>query len=111
MMSAVVMSLHYAEGSDPPFRLSLPSQAFHEEYSRLYQLSQEATTLQSDPRLQHVLVYFFQNHAPNRVIERALLEQFADRNLRHDERHSPPTPSPAGPTLGMACLLACRIPE
>ncbi|XP_023669384.1 ubiquitin carboxyl-terminal hydrolase 28 [Paramormyrops kingsleyae] len=60
--------------------------AFHEEYSRLYQLSQEVTTPQSDPRLQHVLVYFFQNHAPNRVIERTLLEQFANRNLRYDER-------------------------
>uniref|UniRef100_A0A8C9UBA4 Ubiquitin carboxyl-terminal hydrolase n=1 Tax=Scleropages formosus TaxID=113540 RepID=A0A8C9UBA4_SCLFO len=61
-------------------------QAFHEEYSRLYQLSQEETTPQSDPRLQHVLVYFFQNRAPNRVVERTLLEQFADRNLSYDER-------------------------
>uniref|UniRef100_A0A8C9TYJ6 Ubiquitin carboxyl-terminal hydrolase n=1 Tax=Scleropages formosus TaxID=113540 RepID=A0A8C9TYJ6_SCLFO len=60
--------------------------AFHEEYSRLYQLSQEETTPQSDPRLQHVLVYFFQNRAPNRVVERTLLEQFADRNLSYDER-------------------------
>ncbi|XP_036379518.1 ubiquitin carboxyl-terminal hydrolase 28 isoform X2 [Megalops cyprinoides] len=60
--------------------------AFHEEYSRLYQLSQEETTPQQDPRLQHVLVYFFQNHAPNRVIERTLLEQFADRNLSYDDR-------------------------
>ncbi|KAG9351497.1 hypothetical protein JZ751_022747 [Albula glossodonta] len=40
--------------------------AFHEEYSRLYELSQEETTPQQDPRLQHVLVYFFQNGAPNR---------------------------------------------
>uniref|UniRef100_A0A8C9VHR5 Ubiquitin carboxyl-terminal hydrolase n=1 Tax=Scleropages formosus TaxID=113540 RepID=A0A8C9VHR5_SCLFO len=56
------------------------------EYSRLYQLSQEETTPQSDPRLQHVLVYFFQNRAPNRVVERTLLEQFADRNLSYDER-------------------------
>ncbi|KAM6969944.1 ubiquitin carboxyl-terminal hydrolase 28 [Aplochiton taeniatus] len=60
--------------------------AFHEEYSRLFEMSQEETTPQQDPRLQHVLVYFFQNQAPNRVIERALLEQFTDRNLSFDER-------------------------
>ncbi|RXN39154.1 ubiquitin carboxyl-terminal hydrolase 28-like isoform X1 [Labeo rohita] len=60
--------------------------AFHEEFSRLYELSQEETTPQQDPRLQHVLVYFFQNQAPNRVIERTLLEQFADRNLSFDDR-------------------------
>uniref|UniRef100_A0A672M892 ubiquitinyl hydrolase 1 n=1 Tax=Sinocyclocheilus grahami TaxID=75366 RepID=A0A672M892_SINGR len=60
--------------------------AFHEEYSRLYELSQEETTPQQDPRLQHVLVYLFQNQAPNRVIERTLLEQFGDRNLSFDDR-------------------------
>uniref|UniRef100_A0A4W6E177 ubiquitinyl hydrolase 1 n=1 Tax=Lates calcarifer TaxID=8187 RepID=A0A4W6E177_LATCA len=60
--------------------------AFHEEYSRLYELSQEETTPQEDPRLQHSLVYFFQNKAPKRIIERTLLEQFTDRNLSFDER-------------------------
>lgn len=60
--------------------------AFHEEYSRLYELSQEETTPQEDVRLQHSLVYFFQNKAPKRVIERTLLEQFTDRNLSFDER-------------------------
>ncbi|XP_038146296.1 ubiquitin carboxyl-terminal hydrolase 28 [Cyprinodon tularosa] len=60
--------------------------AFHEEYSRLYELSQEEITPQEDARLQHVLVYFFQNKAPKRVIERTLLEQFTDRNLSFDER-------------------------
>ncbi|XP_076968999.1 ubiquitin carboxyl-terminal hydrolase 28 isoform X6 [Tamandua tetradactyla] len=60
--------------------------AFHEEYSRLYQLAKEIPTSHSDPRLQHVLVYFFQNEAPKRVIERTLLEQFADKNLSYDER-------------------------
>ncbi|XP_051537740.1 ubiquitin carboxyl-terminal hydrolase 28-like isoform X1 [Myxocyprinus asiaticus] len=60
--------------------------AFHEEYSRLHELSQEETTPQQDPRLQHVLVYLFQNQAPNRIIERTLLEQFADRNLSFDDR-------------------------
>uniref|UniRef100_A0A669BPM6 Ubiquitin carboxyl-terminal hydrolase n=1 Tax=Oreochromis niloticus TaxID=8128 RepID=A0A669BPM6_ORENI len=61
-------------------------EAFHEEYSRLYELSQEETTPQEDARLQHALVYFFQNKAPKRVIERTLLEQFTDRNLSFDER-------------------------
>lgn len=61
-------------------------QAFHEEYSRLHELSQEETTPQQDPRLQHVLVYLFQNQAPGRVIERTLLEQFIDRNLSFDDR-------------------------
>ncbi|XP_029429918.1 ubiquitin carboxyl-terminal hydrolase 28 isoform X2 [Rhinatrema bivittatum] len=60
--------------------------AFHEEYSRLRLLSQEEPTPHSDPRLQHVLVFFFQNEAPERVIERTLLEQFADKNLSYDER-------------------------
>ncbi|XP_048368948.1 ubiquitin carboxyl-terminal hydrolase 28 isoform X4 [Sphaerodactylus townsendi] len=62
------------------------SQAFHEEYSRLYLLSRETPTPQSDPRLQHVLVYLLQNNAPKRVVERTLLEQFADKNLSFDER-------------------------
>ncbi|XP_051788235.1 ubiquitin carboxyl-terminal hydrolase 28 isoform X2 [Erpetoichthys calabaricus] len=61
-------------------------EAFHEEYSRLYLLAQEHATPQNDPRLQHVLVYLFQNNAPKRIIERTLLEQFADRNLSYDER-------------------------
>ncbi|XP_023592761.1 ubiquitin carboxyl-terminal hydrolase 28 isoform X7 [Trichechus manatus latirostris] len=60
--------------------------AFHEEYSRLYQLAKETPASHSDPRLQHVLVYFFQNEAPKRVVERTLLEQFADKNLSYDER-------------------------
>ncbi|KAM3830920.1 ubiquitin carboxyl-terminal hydrolase 28 isoform 6-T6 [Vipera latastei] len=60
--------------------------AFREEYSRLYSLSRETPTPQSDPRLQHVLVYLLQNSAPKQVVERSLLEQFADRNLSYDER-------------------------
>ncbi|XP_025063413.1 ubiquitin carboxyl-terminal hydrolase 28 isoform X7 [Alligator sinensis] len=60
--------------------------AFREEYSRLYLLAKETPTPQSDPRLQHVLVYFLQNNAPKQVVERTLLEQFADKNLSYDER-------------------------
>uniref|UniRef100_A0A8C4WTC9 Ubiquitin carboxyl-terminal hydrolase n=1 Tax=Gopherus evgoodei TaxID=1825980 RepID=A0A8C4WTC9_9SAUR len=60
--------------------------AFHEEYSRLYLLAKETPTPHSDPRLQHVLIYFLRNNAPKQVVERTLLEQFADRNLSYDER-------------------------
>ncbi|XP_033833632.1 ubiquitin carboxyl-terminal hydrolase 28 isoform X1 [Periophthalmus magnuspinnatus] len=60
--------------------------AFHEEYNRLYDLSQEEATPAEDARLHHCLVYFFQNKAPKRIIERTLLEQFTDRNLSFDER-------------------------
>ncbi|XP_031455718.1 ubiquitin carboxyl-terminal hydrolase 28 isoform X2 [Phasianus colchicus] len=61
-------------------------EAFHEEYSRLYLLSKETPTPQNDARLQHVLVYFLQNDAPQQIVERTLLEQFADKNLSYDER-------------------------
>ncbi|XP_039940895.2 ubiquitin carboxyl-terminal hydrolase 28 isoform X3 [Hirundo rustica] len=61
-------------------------EAFHEEYSRLYLLSKETPTPQNDARLQHVLIYFLQNNAPQKVVERTLLEQFADKNLSYDER-------------------------
>ncbi|XP_061869874.1 ubiquitin carboxyl-terminal hydrolase 28 isoform X1 [Colius striatus] len=61
-------------------------EAFHEEYSRLYLLSKETPTPQNDTRLQHVLVYLLQNNAPQQVVERTLLEQFADKNLSYDER-------------------------
>ncbi|KGL75919.1 Ubiquitin carboxyl-terminal hydrolase 28, partial [Tinamus guttatus] len=49
-------------------------------------LCEEAPTPRNDARLQHVLVYFLQNDAPKQVVERTLLEQFADRNLSYDER-------------------------
>ncbi|XP_064380230.1 ubiquitin carboxyl-terminal hydrolase 28 isoform X6 [Dromaius novaehollandiae] len=61
-------------------------EAFHEEYSRLYLLAKETPTPQNDARLQHVLIYFLQNNAPKQVVERTLLEQFADKNLSYDER-------------------------
>lgn len=54
----------------------------------MYELSKEETTPQEDARLQHALVYFFQNKAPKRIIERTLLEQFTDRNLSFDERYA-----------------------
>ncbi|CAN0261107.1 unnamed protein product [Lampetra planeri] len=85
-------------------------EAFRVEYARLRALAQESYPDASSPaspplapagtsgaaaamawrgreeRLEHVVIYLFQNEAPNRVVERALLEQFADRNLSYDEQ-------------------------
>ncbi|XP_043927741.1 ubiquitin carboxyl-terminal hydrolase 25 [Protopterus annectens] len=60
--------------------------AIKTEYARLVRMAQEDTPPENDYRLQHVLVYFIQNEAPRKIIERTLLEQFADRNLGFDER-------------------------
>ncbi|XP_060028141.1 ubiquitin carboxyl-terminal hydrolase 25 isoform X3 [Erinaceus europaeus] len=56
------------------------------EYSRLVRLAQEDTPPETDYRLHHVVVYFIQNQAPKKIIEKTLLEQFGDRNLSSDER-------------------------
>ncbi|XP_060764527.1 ubiquitin carboxyl-terminal hydrolase 25 isoform X2 [Neoarius graeffei] len=56
------------------------------EYTRLVRLAQEDTAPQNDHRLQHIIVYFIQNQAPKKILERTLLMQFADRNLSFDER-------------------------
>ncbi|XP_027887070.1 ubiquitin carboxyl-terminal hydrolase 25 isoform X6 [Xiphophorus couchianus] len=56
------------------------------EYARLLQFAQEDTPPELDYRLHHVIVYFIQNEAPKKILERTLLTQFADRNLAFDER-------------------------
>lgn len=56
------------------------------EYTRLLRLAQEDTPPERDYRLQHIIVYFIQNQAPKKILERTLLMQFADRNLGFDER-------------------------
>nr|XP_056714043.1 ubiquitin carboxyl-terminal hydrolase 25 isoform X2 [Euleptes europaea] len=56
------------------------------EYARLLKLAQEDTPPECDYRLHHAIVYFIQNQAPKKIIERTLLEQFADHNLSFDER-------------------------
>ncbi|XP_030648284.1 ubiquitin carboxyl-terminal hydrolase 25 isoform X2 [Chanos chanos] len=56
------------------------------EYTRLLRFAQEDTPPERDYRLQHVIVYFIQNQAPKKILERTLLMQFADRNLEFDER-------------------------
>ncbi|NWT04583.1 UBP25 hydrolase, partial [Mionectes macconnelli] len=56
------------------------------EYTRLLKLAQEDPPPECDYRLRHAIVYFIQNQAPKKIIERTLLEQFADHNLSFDER-------------------------
>uniref|UniRef100_A0A3Q2QAE0 Ubiquitin carboxyl-terminal hydrolase 25 n=1 Tax=Fundulus heteroclitus TaxID=8078 RepID=A0A3Q2QAE0_FUNHE len=56
------------------------------EYARLVRFAQEDTPPEMDYRLHHVIVYFIQNEAPKKILERTLLTQFADRNLAFDER-------------------------
>uniref|UniRef100_A0A1A7XM86 Ubiquitin carboxyl-terminal hydrolase 25 n=1 Tax=Iconisemion striatum TaxID=60296 RepID=A0A1A7XM86_9TELE len=56
------------------------------EYARLVRFAQEDTPPENDYRLQHIIVYFIQNEAPKKILERTLLTQFADRNLAFDER-------------------------
>uniref|UniRef100_A0A3Q3AL17 Ubiquitin specific peptidase 25 n=1 Tax=Kryptolebias marmoratus TaxID=37003 RepID=A0A3Q3AL17_KRYMA len=61
-------------------------QAIKLEYARLLRFAQEDTPPENDYRLQHIIVYFIQNEAPKKILERTLLTQFADRNLAFDER-------------------------
>ncbi|XP_025059118.1 ubiquitin carboxyl-terminal hydrolase 25 isoform X3 [Alligator sinensis] len=56
------------------------------EYARLLKMAQEDTPREHDYRLNHAIVYFIQNQAPKKIIERSLLEQFADHNLSFDDR-------------------------
>lgn len=63
------------------------SQAIKLEYARLLRFAQEDTPPENDYRLQHAIVYFIQNQAPKKILERTLLTQFADRNLSFDERY------------------------
>uniref|UniRef100_W5LXU8 Ubiquitin carboxyl-terminal hydrolase 25 n=1 Tax=Lepisosteus oculatus TaxID=7918 RepID=W5LXU8_LEPOC len=56
------------------------------EYARLLRFAQEDTPPEDDYRLRHIIVYFIQNQAPKKIMERTLLKQFADRNLGFDER-------------------------
>lgn len=65
---------------------ALLSAAIKLEYARLLRFAQEDTPPENDYRLQHIIVYFIQNQAPKKILERTLLTQFADRNLAFDER-------------------------
>ncbi|XP_056591832.1 ubiquitin carboxyl-terminal hydrolase 25 isoform X8 [Triplophysa dalaica] len=65
---------------------ALLNTAMKVEYTRLVRFAQEDTPPERDYRLLHVIVYFIQNQAPKKILERTLLMQFADRNLGFDER-------------------------
>ncbi|NXO38294.1 UBP25 hydrolase, partial [Locustella ochotensis] len=81
--------LHYLKG-DRTLRDVLNVCAFLSaiklEYTRLLKLAQEDPPPECDYRLRHAIVYFIQNQAPKKIIERTLLEQFGDHNLSFDER-------------------------
>ncbi|NXI87425.1 UBP25 hydrolase, partial [Rhipidura dahli] len=81
--------LHYLK-SDRTLRDVLKVCAFLSaiklEYTRLLKLAQEDPPPECDYRLRHAIVYFIQNQAPKKIIERTLLEQFGDHNLSFDER-------------------------
>ncbi|NXM08007.1 UBP25 hydrolase, partial [Tyrannus savana] len=67
-------------------RFKCLSRAIKLEYTRLLKLAQEDPPPECDYRLRHAIVYFIQNQAPKKIIERTLLEQFGDHNLSFDER-------------------------
>ncbi|XP_045080230.1 ubiquitin carboxyl-terminal hydrolase 25-like isoform X2 [Coregonus clupeaformis] len=86
-MQGIIMSIGKAR---TVFEELGPEAAFFKaikvEYTRLLRFAQEDTAPENDYRLQHVIVYFIQNQAPKKILERTLLMQFADRNLGFDER-------------------------
>uniref|UniRef100_A0A3P9HJC9 Ubiquitin carboxyl-terminal hydrolase 25 n=1 Tax=Oryzias latipes TaxID=8090 RepID=A0A3P9HJC9_ORYLA len=86
-MQGIIMAIGK---SSSIYEKSGPEAAFFKaiklEYARLVRFAQEGTTPENDYRLQHIIVYFIQNQAPKKILERTLLTQFADRNLAFDER-------------------------
>ncbi|XP_069616998.1 ubiquitin carboxyl-terminal hydrolase 25 isoform X5 [Ranitomeya imitator] len=81
--SAITQAVTESEDKGPEAVLQT---AIKTEYARLLKLAQEDPPPETDYRLQHAIVYFIQSQAPKKIIERTLLEQFADRNLSFDER-------------------------
>ncbi|XP_066455211.1 ubiquitin carboxyl-terminal hydrolase 25 isoform X5 [Eleutherodactylus coqui] len=81
--SAISQAVTESEDKGPEAVLQT---AIKTEYARLLKLAQEDPPPETDYRLQHAIVYFIQSQAPKKIIERTLLEQFADRNLSFDER-------------------------
>ncbi|XP_071994676.1 ubiquitin carboxyl-terminal hydrolase 25 isoform X2 [Engystomops pustulosus] len=81
--SAITQAVTQSEDKGPEAVLQM---AIKTEYARLLKLAQEDPPPETDYRLQHAIVFFIQSQAPKKIIERTLLEQFADRNLSFDER-------------------------
>ncbi|KAM9384313.1 ubiquitin carboxyl-terminal hydrolase 25 isoform 1-T1 [Pholidichthys leucotaenia] len=86
-MQGIIMAI---DKSGSVYEKNGPEAAFFKaiklEYARLLRFAQEDTSPENDYRLQHIIVYFIQNQAPKKILERTLLTQFADRNLAFDER-------------------------
>ncbi|NWU08269.1 UBP25 hydrolase, partial [Cephalopterus ornatus] len=83
-MQGIIMAIGKARNVyDSVFKIM---QAIKLEYTRLLKLAQEDPPPECDYRLRHAIVYFIQNQAPKKIIERTLLEQFGDHNLSFDER-------------------------
>ncbi|XP_034034830.1 ubiquitin carboxyl-terminal hydrolase 25 isoform X3 [Thalassophryne amazonica] len=86
-MQGIIMAI---DKSSSVYEKSGPEAAFFKaiklEYARLLRFAQEGMSPENDYRLQHIIVYFIQNQAPKKILERTLLTQFADRNLAFDER-------------------------
>lgn len=82
----LVRSLVLKVDNSVTFNFIILYKAIKFEYARLLKLAQEDTPPERDYRLHHAIVYFIQNQAPKKIIERTLLEQFADHNLSFDER-------------------------
>ncbi|XP_028582776.2 ubiquitin carboxyl-terminal hydrolase 25 isoform X3 [Podarcis muralis] len=80
---AITKAFNEQEDKNPEAIMHL---AIKLEYARLLKLAQQETSPECDYRLHHAIVYFIQNQAPNKIIERTLLEQFSDHNLSFDER-------------------------
>ncbi|XP_075450079.1 ubiquitin carboxyl-terminal hydrolase 25 [Ascaphus truei] len=82
-ISVITQAVTESEDKSPEAVLQT---AIKTEYARLLKLAQEDPPPETDYRLQHALVYFIQCQAPKKIIERTLLEQFADHNFSFDER-------------------------
>ncbi|XP_071959327.1 ubiquitin carboxyl-terminal hydrolase 25-like isoform X2 [Antedon mediterranea] len=61
-------------------------QSCEDEFIRLKELAAEPIDHVRDVRLESAVVYFIKNSAPDFVTDRALLEQFADKQLNYDNR-------------------------
>ncbi|NXK34829.1 UBP25 hydrolase, partial [Piprites chloris] len=87
-LCTTVMNVGQKRSTEYKFSMGLKglSRAIKLEYTRLLKLAQEDPPPECDYRLRHAIVYFIQNQAPKKIIERTLLEQFGDHNLSFDER-------------------------
>ncbi|KAJ8280879.1 hypothetical protein GJAV_G00060370 [Gymnothorax javanicus] len=65
---------------------ALFSAAINAEYARLVKLAMQNRAPESAPRLRHPMVYFLQNQAPKRVVERTLFQQFSEGRTVADQR-------------------------